>query len=288
MFSPDQYQLLDFGHARRLERFGPLILDRPCPVAAGLSPAMPEAWSGAHAQYQRGPAESPDAGAWQLRGELPERWPLAWQQLVFELKRAAQGQVGVFPEQADNWAWIGRRVRDSGRPMHVLNLFAYTGASTLAAAAAGAEVTHVDAARNIMAWARRNAARCGLTEAPIHWIIEDAVKFARRQLRRGNRYQAVILDPPSYGHGAHGEVWRLSRHLDELLHLCAALTADDRQFVLVTCHTPGFGPARLEEMLREALGRETVGQTTADALALSTPDGRRLPSGAMARWERSS
>jgi len=288
MFLPDQYQLLDFGHARRLERFGPLVVDRPCPVAARIAPATPEAWIQAHAHYRRGPAESPDAGAWQLRGDLPERWTLAWQHLVFELKRAAQGQVGLFPEQADNWTWINRRVRESGRALRVLNLFAYTGAGTLVAAAAGAEVTHVDAARNIMAWARRNAALSGLAEAAIHWMIEDAVKFARRELRRGNRYQAAILDPPSYGHGPHGEVWRLSQHLDELLRLCAALTAEDRQFILLTCHTPSFGPARLKQMLQQALGRDAGGQTTADSLVLCTPDGRNLPSGAMVRWESSN
>ena len=163
---------------------------------------------------------------------------------VLELKRTNFGHLGLFPEQAANWPWIAEQVA-SAPAMRVLNLFAYTGGSTLAAAAAGAEVVHVDAAKNIVAWARRNAALSGLADAPIHWIAEDALKFVKRELRRENRYDAVILDPPSYGHGAHGEVWRLSQHLPRLLELCGQLTAGRRRFMLLTCHTPDFEPARL-------------------------------------------
>ncbi len=286
MFLPDQYQLLDFGHARRLERFGPVLLDRPCPTAEGTEPSTLQAWQHADARYERGPADSPDAGQWTPCGVPGDSWAVTWQALSFELRRTAQGQVGLFPEQAENWDWIGQRVRAARRPLRVLNLFGYTGASTLAAAAAGAEVTHVDAAKNIVNWARRNAAQCRLAEAPIRWIVEDAVKFVRRELRRGNRYDAVILDPPSYGHGAHGEVWRLSKHLDGLLHLCAQLTASEREFILLTCHTPGFGPMRLQAMLQEALGPDLGGHTTAETLLLRTADGRTLPCGTMARWAR--
>jgi 23S rRNA (cytosine1962-C5)-methyltransferase len=216
--------------------------------------------------------------------------------------------VGLFPEQAENWDWIAEQVRTAREkgdsphlceapfgpfrqmgtvpffPLRLLNLFAYTGASTLAAAAAGAEVTHVDAARNMVAWARRNAASSGLTGAPIRWLVEDAAKFVRRELRRGSRYDAVILDPPSYGHGPHGEVWRLSQHLARLLELCGRLTGPEPQFMLLTCHTPGFSASRLRELVVEALGQS--GRIAAGPLVLRTADGRELPGGAMLRWER--
>jgi 23S rRNA (cytosine1962-C5)-methyltransferase len=166
----------------------------------------------------------------------------------------------------------------------VLNLFAYTGGSTLAAAAAGAEVTHIDAAKNVVAWARENAKASGLGEAPIRWITEDAAKFVRREVRRGNRYDAVILDPPSYGHGPKGEAWKLSTDLPALLSGCTELMADRKAFFLLTCHTPGFGPAELEALVSDTLfGRCQQGVTTRN-LALTTADGRRLPCGTAARW----
>jgi 23S rRNA (cytosine1962-C5)-methyltransferase len=167
----------------------------------------------------------------------------------------------------------------------VLNLFAYTGGSTLAAAGVGAEVVHVDAARNVVAWARRNAELSGLGQAPVRWIADDALKFVKRELRRGARYDGVILDPPSYGHGARGEVWRLARHLPRLLSMCGPLLADGGGWVLLTCHTPGFDAPRLAAMLGETLG---PGRVTADAMALASGAGRTLPSGAVARWERAA
>ena len=168
--------------------------------------------------------------------------------------------------------------------MKVFNLFAYTGGSTLAAAAAGAEVVHVDAAKNIVAWARRNAELSGLGDAPIRWIAEDAMKFVKRELKRGNRYDAVILDPPSYGHGPQGEVWRLSKHLPRLLSLCHELTAGRPEFMLLTCHTPGYGPDTLREMMLEAFGSEGI--VSAGALTIRSAAGRMLPSGAVVRWKR--
>jgi 23S rRNA (cytosine1962-C5)-methyltransferase len=280
MLTSDQYELLDFGHGRRLERFGDVTLDRPCPAAEHIRPADPAAWEKADARFDRTDA---DEGTWTFRRELPQRWTIAHGPLVLEVRPTAFGQVGLFPEQAGNWDWIAEQVREARGQVRVLNLFAYTGASTLAAAAAGAEVTHVDAARNMVAWARRNAAASGLAGAPIRWLVEDAAKLVRRELRRGNRYDAVVLDPPSYGHGPHGEVWRLSQHLARLLELCGRLTGPQRQFMLLTCHTPGFSALRLRELLVEALGQS--GRITAGPLVLRTADGRELPSGAMLRWE---
>ena len=197
--------------------------------------------------------------------------------------------MGLFPEQAENWEWILEQCRlsVSQRPAErpkILNLFAYTGGSTLAAAAAGAEVVHVDAAKNVVAWARRNAELSGLADAPVRWIAEDAVKFVKRELRRGNRYDAVILDPPSYGHGPRGEVWRLAKHLPRLLSLCGELTAGRLQFMLLTCHTPGYDAAALREMLLEAVGGE--GTAAARQLTLRSAAGRELPSGVAVRWAK--
>jgi 23S rRNA (cytosine1962-C5)-methyltransferase len=274
------YRLLDFGGGRRLERVGEVLLDRPCPAAEDTRPADPAAWHEADARFDRTAA---DEGAWTFRRELPERWAIAHGPLVLQIRPMAQGQVGLFPEQAENWDWIAERVRAAGGRPRVLNLFAYTGASTLAAAAAGAEVTHVDAARNMVAWARQNAAASGLAEAPIRWLVEDAAKFVRRELHRGQRYDAVILDPPSYGHGPHGEVWRLAQHLARLLESCGRLTGPQPRFMLLTCHTPGFTAARLRDLTIAALGE--AGRMTAAPLVLRTADGRELPSGAMLRWE---
>jgi 23S rRNA (cytosine1962-C5)-methyltransferase len=280
MFPPDQYQLLDFGDGRRLENFAGIVLDRPCPAAERLVRATPQPWAAA-ARFER---NSDDQGDWFSERELPRCWTIAWNSLRLELKPTQFGHLGIFPEQAANWDWIARQVRAAAAPLRVLNLFAYTGGSTLAAAAAGAEVTHVDSARNVVAWARRNAELSGLSAAPIRWIAEDAMKFVRRELRRNNRYNAVILDPPSYGHGLRGEVWRLSQHLPELLAMCARLMAGSPRFLLVSAHTPGFGPDRLREMLRESMPAAGTGQVSAEELQLHSITGRVLPSGTAARW----
>jgi len=217
----DQYELIDFGRGRRLERFGAILLDRPWPAVERHEPNRPEDWERADARFE-GPRAG--RGRWVARRTLPETWTIELASLRFQLKPTPWGQVGVFPEQRANWQWIARQfgaqahagvpagaagpAESEPRRLRLLNLFAYTGGSTLAAAAQGAEVVHVDAAANIVAWARRNAALSALEEHPIRWIVEDAQKFVRRELRRGNQYDGVILDPPSYGHGAHGEVWR--------------------------------------------------------------------------------
>lgn len=286
MFTPNQYQLLDFGGGRRLERFGGVALDRPCPAVEHVAPADQAAWPQADARFDRTDSER---GQWTCRRELPERWTIAGGPLVLELKRTQFGHLGVFPEQGDNWRWIAEQVRLAGQSrsagdpaLRVLNLFAYTGGSTLAAAAAGAEVVHVDAAKNIVAWARRNAALSGLADAPIHWIVDDAMKFVKRELRRGSLYDAVILDPPSYGHGARGEVWRLSSHLPRLLELCRGLTAGRLQFILLTCHTPDFEPARLAGLMTKAL--DLSRSPEAASLSLPSADGRTLPSGSVVKW----
>ncbi|MBX3415048.1 MAG: class I SAM-dependent methyltransferase [Pirellulales bacterium] len=315
MFDSSQYELLDFGDGRKLERFGGYVIDRPSPAAERtLRHAETRVWPSADARFER---TTRDEGEWHVAREADSPWIVEHGDWRLELKRTEFGHVGVFPEQAENWDWLARQVRSAGRPLKVLNLFAYTGASTLAAAAAGASVVHVDAARNTVAWASRNARQSGLAEAPIRWIVEDAARFVRREVRRGNHYDAVILDPPSYGHGPKGEPWKLGEHLLPLLRECAVLlglqpaSASTRQpariqagaelaaqvadaraqaegtspaFVLLTCHSPGFGPAELGACLSEAFFGSCGPRVEAKRLKLRAGDGRTLDAGVVARW----
>ena len=281
MFTPKEYRLLDFGEGRKLERFGGVVLDRFCPAADGAERGDRALWKQAAVCYQR---TSGDQGVWQSNGAaMPSSWTISHGPLRLELKLTEFGHLGVFPEQAANWDWIAEQVHRAPRPLKILNLFAYTGGSTLTAAAAGAEVVHVDAARNTVNWARRNAELSGLALSPIRWIAEDAALFVRRELKRGNRYQAVILDPPSYGHGPKGEVWKLAEHLPELLSLCAELTAADRRFVLLSSHSPGFGPGELGRLMAPAFGENDI---EAGEMFVRTTSGRPLPCGAAARLGR--
>jgi len=284
MFDPKEYQLLDFGDGRRLERFGDVTLDRPAPAAERFRPADVERWDESNARFLRGRKKT---GRWE--GRAPENWEIRHGRAVFELHRSPFGHLGVFPEQADNWDRIDRAVRQLqeslGRPPVVLNLFAYTGGSTLAAALAGAEVTHVDAAGNTVARARKNAELSGLADAPIRWIVEDALKFVKREVKRDRRYDGIILDPPSYGHGAKGQVWRLSNHLAPLLRNCLQLTVDSpSRFVLLTCHTPGYEHRTLKEILTEELDRcgedrPTTPKIDTRAMSITAATDKRFPAG---------
>ena len=281
MFEPDQYQLVDFGDARKLERFGLYLLDRPCPAAEGLRQANPEIWKTATARYDRGDA---DRGRWTKLAKVPANWTLSHEPFALDLKLTPFGHVGVFAEQAASWDWIAGQAARAARPLRVLNLFAYTGGSSLAAAAAGCEVTHVDAAKNVVAWARSNAAQSGLQDAPIRWITEDAVRFVARELRRGNSYDAVIMDPPSYGHGPKGEVWKMGHGLVPLLEACGQLTKSRRAFILLSYHSPGFGPAETEAVLADTVFGHCQGGVVARPLSLVSVDGSELPCGTVARW----
>ncbi len=285
MFLDFEYQLLDFGAGRKLERFGACVLDRPAPAATAAALRRPELWREADARYDRTTGEQ---GAWIERGDMTATWSVRWRQIVLELKRTDFGHLGVFPEHARSWQWLSDQARSANRPLKVLNLFAYTGGATLALAAAGAEVVHVDSARNTVAWARRNAEQSELAAAPIRWIVEDARKFVARELRRGNSYDAVVLDPPTYGHGPQGQAWKLPDHLGDLLADCLSLirpAPPDGQscFVLLTCHTPGVERSEVESLFAAA-GRSDRGRLSIEPLALISAAGDRLPCGLEARW----
>lgn len=264
------YTLLDSGHGRKLERFGPVVLDRPCGQAV-WRPLHPERWGTATASFDR------QGGLrWQGRERLPESWVIAAAGVRLRLAATDFGHLGVFPETLPLWAWL----RASLQPgMRFLNLFAYSGGATLAAAQAGAEVCHLDASRGMVAWARENAALNGLDEAPIRWIVDDAQVFLRREARRGRRYDAVLLDPPSFGRGRRGELYKIERDVQRTLDLVAEVLAPRPAFVLLTSHTPGFTPQVLQNLLAQSFGAPG---TLGGEMTIHAPDALPLPSGTWA------
>ncbi len=287
----DDYELIDAGDGRRLERFGARIVDRPSRAAADRVNA-PAAWREADLVFdppEPGPERHPGgpAGGWLARRGDLAAWTVGLEGLTLELRPTPTGQVGVFPEHLPSLGWLESQVRDlcasgeatGGAPTAVLNLFAYTGAATLACAKAGALVAHVDSSRPAAAWARRNAALSGLGDARIRWIVEDAQTFVAREGRRGRRYQGLVLDPPSYGHGGRSRDWRLERDLPDLLRACGSILDRSRRFVLLTTHTPGQEPSALVDAVRLATGLESE----AGWLDVVSAHGARLRLGAYAR-----
>jgi 23S rRNA (cytosine1962-C5)-methyltransferase len=273
------YELIDAGDGRRLERFGDLVVDRPAPSALG-SRATAAAWPSADLTFDR------ERGWTGRRGEIPQAWTVPIAALTFELRPTESGQVGVFPEQRPNWAWLADRAgRAGGGETGALNLFGYTGGATLALAASGVGVAHVDASRPAVAWARRNATLSGLADRPIRWLVDDADAFVAREGRRGRRYRGFVLDPPSYGHGPGGRSWRLEQHLASLLGSCVELSDGPPDFALVTAHTIGFDGERLADALATALG-VAPRSVESGALDLIATSGAVLPLGAFARWPR--
>jgi 23S rRNA (cytosine1962-C5)-methyltransferase len=270
------YELIDFGGGARLERFGAMVVDRPHPAALGPRHEI-DAWRTADLRFDR------DRG-WTGPAMGDGSWVVEQDGLNLELRMTEAGQVGLFPEQLDMLPWlragVGKRAA-AGRSSTLLSLFAYTGLATLAAAAAGAEVTHVDASRPSVTWGRRNAERSGLGDRPIRWIVDDAVAFTLREARRGRRYSGIVLDPPTYGHGPDAQPWRLEDDLPRLLAACGSVIESDG-FVLLTAHTPGLDSQRLGDLLERALG-PTRGAVEGGELAVSTADGRRLELGAFVR-----
>ncbi len=287
MFAAQEYELIDFGNGRKLERFGSVVLDRPTPAANGLKLAQPKLWQKAAARFEVAPNKKPvtrksasGRGRWIVSSPVPATWHIRHRAIQFELKLTPFGHVGVFPEQAANWDWL--KAQSDHSPQQILNLFAYTGGSTLAAASAGAKVTHVDAARNIVAWARCNAELSGLSAAPIRWIVDDALKFIQREYKREQQYDTIILDPPSYGHGSGGQRWKIDDQLPALLAACRELVGPLRS-VLLTCHAPNYNPRQLASCIVAARLARSIQQIEFGDLFLRTRDGRRLNAGMFAR-----
>jgi 23S rRNA (cytosine1962-C5)-methyltransferase len=281
--SASAYHLLDTGHGSKLEQVGPYRLVRPAPQALWRPALSREVWATAAASYQR---KSTGGGAWTYRHPLPPSWAVTCDDLTLQVKLTDFGHLGLFAEHGPHWQWVAQTIRAASRPVQLLNAFAYTGGMSLAAAAAGAQVVHLDAAEGIVAWARDNAQLCGLSDAPIRWVVEDVSKFLTREARRGHKYDALVLDPPSFGRGSKGEVWKLERDLPTLLDLCRQALSPEPLFVLLSAHTPGVTPLVLEHLLADML-RSHQGQCTSMEMGIPYHDGTRvLPSGALARWSR--
>lgn len=251
------YALIDSGDGRKLERYGPYRVIRPEPQCM-WSPRSPQGeWDKADAVFD--PTDEDEAGRWRFSRKVDESWPLAWGEVRFHGRFTAFRHLAFFPEQAANWAWLNERIRSAGRPMRILNLFGYTGVASLVCAAAGAQVTHVDASKKAIGWARDNAALSQMTEAPIRWICEDARKYVQREVRRGSRYDGIILDPPKYGRGPTGEVWRLFEDLPALLSGCVELLGEDASFLLLNAYAERISGLSLSGLMRQAMpGRAGV------------------------------
>lgn len=276
------YAFLDSGGGRRLEQFGPYRLVRPSPVAI-WPPEKPELWDLADAVHERGRAGE---GLWTYRRPLPPHWEIDCHELRLKIKPTGFGHLGFFPEHMVHWPWLTACLPQgsTAEPVKILHLFAYTGALTLAAARAGAEVCHVDAVPDVISWARANARACGMDDRPIRWIKDDVTKFTARELRRGRRYDGIVLDPPSYGKGPGGERWLLEEHLPGLLEHLPDLLSDSPRFVLFTCHSTGFSPALMRNLMTD-LTFARGGHLQSGSMLLGHPGLRRqLPCGFYARW----
>lgn len=276
-----EFEVIDTSDGEKLERWGRYYLVRPDPQVIWATKKEHPRWHSFDARYAR---SNSGGGQWS-RHQLPERWQVHYRDLTFHVKPMNFKHTGVFPEQAVNWDFIDRTIREAGRPVSVLNLFAYTGGATLAAAKAGASVCHVDAARGMVAWARENAASSGLSEAPIRWIIDDCAKFVEREIKRGRRYDAVIMDPPSYGRGPSGEIWKLEKDLYPFLKLVAGVLSDEPLFFLINSYTTGLAPSVLTCLLDTILTPRFGGHTVSDEVGLPvSQSGLVLPCGATGRW----
>ncbi len=276
-----EYEVIDTSRGEKLERWGDYILLRPDPQVIWDTPRDNRMWGRLHAHYHR---SSRGGGEWEFFG-LPQVWQISYGYLTFRLKPFQFKHTGLFPEQAVNWDWIGDRIRLAGRPVRVLNLFAYTGGATLAAAAAGAHVTHVDASKGMVSWARENAKASGLGDRPVRWLVDDCMKFVEREIRRGDRYDGIIMDPPSYGRGPKGEIWKLEEKIYPLLQACTRILSKDPVFVLLNSYTTGLQPAVLRYMLEMVLVPGMGGHAEAEEIGLPVSEnGLVLPCGASGRW----
>ena len=278
----NDYEVIDTSSGEKLERWGDYLLVRPDPQVIWSTPRTNPGWKKKNGHYHR---SAKGGGEWEFF-HLPEEWSIRYRDLTFRLKPFSFKHTGLFPEQAVNWDWFSEKIRNARRPLKVLNLFAYTGGATLSAAKAGAHVTHVDASKGMVTWARENAVASGLGDAPIRWLVDDCVKFVEREIRRGNRYDGIIMDPPSYGRGPKGEIWKIEDAIHPLIRLCAQLLSDKPLFFLINSYTTGLAPAVLSYMIGTEICSRFGGKAVSEEIGLPvTSTGLILPCGASGRWE---
>ncbi len=279
-----EYELIDTSNGERLERWGDKILIRPDPQIIWNTEKTNPLWKNAHARYHR---SKTGGGSWEVYKKLPQVWNVAYKDIVFGVKPMGFKHTGIFPEQAANWDFVMDKIKNSGRQLNVLNLFAYTGGATLACLKAGAKVCHVDASKGMVQWAKENAVLSSVVDRPVRWIVDDCLKFVQREIRRGNRYDGIIMDPPSYGRGPSGEVWKLEEQLFPLIIQCRQLLDENSVFFILNSYTTGLSPSVMKYMLGVTLQKELGGNVSADEIGLKATDtGLVLPCGSTAIWEK--
>ena len=278
------YELLDCSDGERLERWGNVILIRPDPQVIWHTPKKHPMWKNANARYHR---SSTGGGHWEVLKKTPDAWRINYGDLSFNIKPMGFKHTGLFPEQAVNWDYTREVIRKAGRPVKVLNLFSYTGGATVACLKAGAQIVHVDASKGMVAWAKENAVASGVSDKPVRWIVDDCIKFVQREIRRGNKYDILIMDPPSYGRGPGGEVWKLEDEIYNFVELCSQVLSDDPLMVLINSYTTGLSPAVMEYILGSVVSPKFGGQLSCSEIGLPvSQSGMVLPCGASAIWQR--
>lgn len=276
------YEVIDTSNGEKLERWGKYNLLRPDPQVIWNTPKTNKAWKSINAHYHR---SNKGGGEWEFF-DLPETWTINYNSLTFNLKPFSFKHTGVFPEQATNWDWAYNLIKNANREIKVLNLFAYTGGATISAAAAGAHVTHIDSSKGMVGWAKENAVSSNLSDAPIRWLVDDCVKFVEREIRRGNKYDGIIMDPPSYGKGPKGEVWKMETSIFPFIELTEKLISDNPLFFLISSYTTGLQPGVIDYMLKTAIASKHGGKVIADEIGLPiTSNGLILPCGCSGRIE---
>lgn len=278
------YKIIDTTDGEKLEIWGDIVLIRPDPQIIWKSEYKSPLWQNAHAHYHR---SKEGGGEWDYKKKFPQSWKINYRELAFNIKPTSFKHTGLFPEQAVNWDFMMDKIKNAGRPINVLNLFAYTGGATLACAKAGASVAHVDASKGIVQWARDNALSSGLEDKPIRWLVDDCEKFVLREIKRGRKYDAIIMDPPSYGRGPGGEVWKLEDCIYDLVKTCVGALNDDPLFFMLNSYTTGLSPSVMAYILGETVGTKYKGKISADEIGLPVEkSGYALPCGSTAIWQR--
>lgn len=278
------YELLDCSDGERLERWGDVILIRPDPQVIWKTPKKHPMWKNANARYLR---SSTGGGHWEILRKTPDSWRINYKELSLNVKTMGFKHTGIFPEQAVNWDYTAEIIKKAGRPVRVLNLFSYTGGATVACLKAGAQVVHVDASKGMVAWAKENAAASSVADRPVRWIVDDCIKFVQREIRRGNKYDIIIMDPPSYGRGPGGEVWKLEDEVYSFVELCTRVLSDDPLMVLINSYTTGLSPAVMQYILGALVVPQFGGEVTGSEIGLPvTRTGMVLPCGASAIWKK--
>ncbi len=275
------YEILDMANGEKLERWGNVYLIRPDPQIIWKNKSFPEKWNLANARYNR---SNTGGGSWKYNKKMPDNWQIKYKDLTFNIKPMGFKHTGLFPEQAVNWDWMISKIKNAKRDIKVLNLFAYTGGATVACSYAGASVCHVDSSKGMTTWAKENIASSGLADRPVRFIVDDVVKFVNREIRRGNKYDGVIMDPPSYGRGTNGEVWKFEENISDLVELCAKVLSDNPLFFLINSYTTGISSTVLENILK--LNIKKKGKFSHGEVGLPMTNSKLiLPCGIYGRWE---